>query len=112
MQKESSSPSMLSAVFLRIILQREVVNLRLSLHCRGDIKFENSFLYSPNLTKKYDSLSIPIASAVKHKAMTPQSENLGTTPERSRFLNSLPKFPAIYLQMSIDFAIFAYKLYR
>src|SRR5574344_1497577 len=94
-----------------MVSQRFPVNLRRSLNCRLDIIFGNEDLYCANWINRSFSLSMLIVSAVRLKAITSRSENLGITPRLLIFPVSLTRFPEKDLHISRYFANIAYKLY-
>ena len=59
-----------SAIFSRMVEQRDAVNFHLSLYCRRDIKWGISEWYSLNLTNKRDSLLIPMDPEAMLRATT------------------------------------------
>lgn len=60
--------------------------------------------------RKENSLSIPIASDVKLRAIISKSENLGTTSHLGILLDAFTKLSANYLQISRNLTDITYKL--
>lgn len=84
--------------------------LRLSLYCRRETRLRISVLYPSSLENRKDSLSIPIASDVRPRAIISKSENLETTPHLGILPDSFTKLSANCLQMSRNLMNIAYKL--
>src|SRR5574344_2040192 len=71
----------------------------MSLYWRLEIRLGILSLYSESLMKRLLSLSIPMASDVRFKAITSISENLGTTPGRGIFPFSFMRLSPNCLQI-------------
>ena len=103
-----------SNLFIRLSEYKDkmpnLISRRLSLYWRLEIRLGILSLYSESLMKRLLSLSIPMASDVRFKAITSISENLGTTPGRGIFPFSFMRLSPNCLQILRILLNIVYKL--
>src|SRR5574344_3000119 len=98
-QQIASPPSTFDAILSRIVSHKVDVVLRLSLYWRLEIRLGILSLYSESLMKRLLSLSIPMATDVRFKAITSISDNLGTRRGRGIFAFSCMRLSPNSLQI-------------